>query len=62
MNTDKPNRKLVKIQDIAEMYNLTESWIRSKIFQREIPFIKLGHLIRFDPVEVDKWLENKRAS
>ena len=34
--------------------------IRRLVHERRIPFIKWGHLIRFDPVEVQAWLDECR--
>ena len=34
--------------------------IRRLVHERRIPFIKWGHLIRFDPDEVNAWLNSHR--
>ncbi len=34
--------------------------IRRLVHERRIPFIKWGHLLRFDPVAVMAWLEECR--
>jgi hypothetical protein len=36
------------------LLNITE------LAERRIPFIKWGHLIRFDPIEVVRWLDGHR--
>lgn len=51
---------LINIQELASLLDVKESWIRSRIFRNEIPYIKLGHLIRFDPIEIKKWIELKK--
>lgn len=30
----------------------SERWLREMQVQRKIPYIKIGHLVRFDPAEV----------
>ena len=30
--------------------------------ERRIPFVKWGHLLRFDPVEIAAWLDGHRVS
>jgi len=51
--------KLLTINQAAELLNVKISWLRSAIFKKEIPYIKLGHLIRFKSVHLYKWLENQ---
>ena len=53
-------KRLQTIYELAEAKNLKVSWIRSKVFQRQIPFIKLGRLLRFDPDDIESWLESKK--
>ncbi|MCT4642487.1 MAG: helix-turn-helix domain-containing protein [Bacteriovoracaceae bacterium] len=55
----KSSQSLLKIQQICSLLNIQESHLRSLIFRSEIPFIKIGRLIRFDPDKIKKWLEEK---
>lgn len=34
--------------------------VRRLVAERRIPFIKWGHLLRFDPAEIDAWLDGAR--
>ena len=34
--------------------------IRRLVHERRVPFIKWGHLVRFDPAEIEAWLEEWR--
>ncbi len=34
--------------------------IRRLVAERRIPYLKWGHLLRFDPVEVEAWLDAAR--
>ena len=36
--------------------------IRRLVYERRIPFIKWGHLLRFDPDEIEAWIDNARRS
>ena len=29
--------------------------------ERRIPFVKWGHLLRFDPAEIEEWLDGARV-
>jgi hypothetical protein len=31
------------------------------MLERRIPYIKWGHLLRFDPDEIDAWLDTERV-
>lgn len=31
------------------------------VAERRIPFLKWGHLLRFDPAEIDSWLNTARV-
>jgi len=53
-------KKLLTIHELAELLAVTRSWVRSQIFKRTIPFIKVGALIRFDFHEIQKWIEDKK--
>ena len=37
-----------------------EAHIRRLVAERRIPFIKWGHLLRFDPAEIERWLDDAR--
>lgn len=51
---------LMDIATLAEHLGVSVRHIRRLVHERRIPFIKWGHLIRFDPVEVHAWLERCR--
>lgn len=46
---------------VAERLGVNHRHIRRLVFERMIPFIKWGHLLRFDPDEIDAWLEGARV-
>ena len=58
-NPDKPT-PLVDIVTIATLLGTSERHIRRLVAERRIPYVKVGHLLRFDPVEVRAWLEANR--
>jgi len=53
---------LIDVATLAEHLGLTERTIRRKVAQGEIPHYKLGNSIRFDPVEIQAWLEACRIA
>ena len=53
---------LIDVATLAEHLGLTERTIRRKVADGEIPHYKLGTSIRFDPVEIDAWLQACRVA
>ena len=43
-----PERRLVDIKTLAAILGVGERYIRGHVQERRVPFIKLGHYIRFD--------------
>ena len=55
-------RRLITLKQVAELLNVNERHVRRLVFERRIPFFKWGHLLRFDPVELEQWLEQARIA
>jgi excisionase family DNA binding protein len=55
-------KQLIDIHGVAEQLGVSERHIRRLVFERRIPFIKWGHLLRFDPDEIDRWIDGSRVS
>lgn len=47
---------------VAERLGVSERHIRRLVAERRIPFVKWGHLLRFDPVELEDWIEAARIA
>lgn len=54
-------RRLITLKQVAELLNVNERHVRRLVFERRIPYFKWGHLLRFDPVELEQWLERARV-
>jgi excisionase family DNA binding protein len=52
---------LLDIPDVAERLSVTERFVRRLIFERRIPFLKIGHFIRFEPTEIERWIVETRV-
>jgi excisionase family DNA binding protein len=52
--------ELLDIRVVAQHLGVTVRHVRRLVAERRIPFIKWGHLIRFDPDEIAEWLECNR--
>ncbi len=49
-------RHLLDIAEVAELLGVQVRHVRRLVHERRIPYIKWGHLIRFDPTEVELWI------
>ena len=52
---------LLDIDEIAEHLGVAPRHVRRLVQERRIPYLKWGHLLRFDPADVDRWLEGCRC-
>ena len=53
---------LLDIAGVAERLSVTERFVRRLVFERRIPFLKIGHFIRFEPAEIERWIAEARVS
>jgi excisionase family DNA binding protein len=53
-------RRLVGIEEVAGMLGVGVRHVRRLVADRRIPYLKWGHLLRFDPVEIREWLDAAR--
>ena len=52
--------RLLDIAGVAEHLAVSERHIRRLVAERRIPYVKWGHLLRFDPDEIAAWLDASR--
>ena len=53
-------RALIDLPTLAERLGVNQRHIRRLVAERRIPFVKWGHLLRFDLDEIDPWLDQHR--
>lgn len=51
-------RQLVPLTDLIERFGFSERWFRYRIAEG-MPAHKWGSRLRFDPTEVERWLEDR---
>ena len=51
---------LLDVTQLAEHLGVDVRHIRRLVHERRVPYIKWGHLVRFDPAEINEWLERCR--
>ncbi len=52
-----PGRELVDIPWVAARLGVTVRMVRRLVSQRRIPHLKVGGHIRFDPADVERFIE-----
>ncbi len=57
---DAASVRLVDIDAVAARLGVQVRHVRRLVFERRIPFLKWGHLLRFDPAEIEGWLDTVR--
>lgn len=53
--------KLLDVNQVAEYLNVSNGSVSMMVYRRQIPFIKIGGRLRFDPAEIDAWLDAQRV-
>ncbi|MFX0200331.1 MAG: helix-turn-helix domain-containing protein [Candidatus Hodarchaeota archaeon] len=54
------NGTLLKAKEVAQRLGVSEQWVRVRCCQKEIPHIKLGHLVRFLPEQIEEYITRRR--
>jgi excisionase family DNA binding protein len=52
---------LVDIETVANSLGISMRQVRRFVADGQIPFVRVGHLIRFDPDELNDWIDDRRA-
>jgi excisionase family DNA binding protein len=61
MPADTARNPLIDLVAVAERLGVGERHIRLLVQERRIPYVKWGHLLRFDPEGIDARLDRKRV-
>ena len=58
----KQNRQpLIAIDEVALRLGVEVRHVRRLVAERRIPYLKWGRLLRFEPEEIERWLEQARV-
>lgn len=57
---DEEREPLLDLPAVARRLGVNERHVRRLVNERRIPFLKWGRLLRFDPVEIEAWLDEAR--
>jgi excisionase family DNA binding protein len=51
---------LISMEELSKLLDVKTSWIKSMVFKKQIPFIKLGKHVRFCPRQIQSWIEARK--
>jgi len=51
--------KYLSPKELADMLGVDITTIYGWTSDRQIPFLKIGRLVRFDPIKINGWLKQK---
>lgn len=54
------SRRLLTISEVADLLGVDVRYVRRLVYEKRIPFIKWGHLLRFNPIEIEAWIDSHR--
>ena len=57
-----PTADLIDIAAVAQRLGVQVRHVRRLVHERRIPYIKWGQLLRFDPADIDTWIDAARQS
>jgi excisionase family DNA binding protein len=52
-----PVDSLLTVEQVAAILGVRKSWVYERTRHGEIPCVKLGGLLRFDPKDLPRWVE-----
>lgn len=52
---------MISIQELAAYLNIKISTLYAWVHSRQIPYYKVGRLVKFRKSEIDEWLERRKV-
>jgi excisionase family DNA binding protein len=53
--------ELLDLEDVARRLSTSPRHIRRMVFERRIPYVKVGRFVRFVPGDLARWLDEQRV-
>jgi len=53
---------LIGSGELAQRLGVSDRHIRRLVRERRIPYVRWGRVLRFDPAEIDEWVEANRTA
>ena len=62
LSTPPAHLRLVDIDVLAEWLATSPRHVRRLVAERRVPFVKVGHFIRFDPDDIKLWIDEQKVT
>ena len=56
-----PEKRFIGTKECAEYLDVSINTIRTWVWQRQIPYVKMGRLVKFDLKELEQWIKKRRV-
>ena len=53
--------KLLTVKDLEDRLNIPRSTIRAWIYQKRIPVVRIGRLVRFKESDLERWIKDQEV-
>lgn len=53
---------LIDIAELARWLATSPRHVRRLVEEQRVPYLKIGHYVRFDPAEISDWINGQRVS
>jgi excisionase family DNA binding protein len=53
---------LLDITELARWLATSQRHVRRLVEEQRVPYLKIGHYVRFDPSDIEAWLDQQRVS
>ena len=57
----KGKKQLLTPDEVAEMLQIARKTVVVMAREARIPCIRIGRIVRFDPAEIDRWIDSQRS-
>jgi excisionase family DNA binding protein len=55
------DQRFIGIDELAKYIDISDNTLRYWVWRKKIPHFKMGKLVKFDIIEINNWLKNKRV-
>ena len=54
------SRRLLSIGQLSQQLGISVKTLYGWVYLRQIPYVKMGRLVKFDSRDIEKWIETKK--
>ena len=62
MRAEATRAPLIDMTELAHWLGTSPRHVRRLVEEQRVPYLKIGHYVRFDPVEISVWIDRQRVS